>query len=377
MNKNINIILAANVCWYLFNFRKNTIKKLLSMGYEITVIATDDHCSENIESLGCNFIPIKLDISGKNPFKDIYTFIQFFRLYLKLKPDLILNFTPKINIYSTLAASLLGIHCINNIAGLGTIFVENGIVSKVVSFLYSVSQPRAFKVFFQNPEDKILFNQKGWVKESKSIRIMGSGVDLEYFQVTNAPDDDIVRFLFIGRILKEKGIQELIDASKILKRKHSNLKFLILGPLDTGKKDQPNSNDIEAWEQKGLINYLGFHENIIDYVSLADCVVLPSYYREGVPRSLLEAAAMGKPIITTDTIGCRETVDDGINGFICKPKDPNDLSKKMELIIKMDYKKRVKMGLKGRQKIEKEFDEQSVIDEYIRAIEPIISIKSQ
>ena len=376
MNKNRNIVLASNACWQIFNFRKNTIKKLLSLGYKVTVIAPDDHCSESIKLLGCVLIPIHLDSSGKSPYKDIFTFIQLFRIYLQLKPDLVLNFTPKINIYSTLAASFLGIHCINNIAGLGTSFVENSVVSKVVGFLYSISQPRASKVFFQNLEDKIIFNQKGWVKENKSIRIMGSGVDLDHFQVTHAPDDKVVRFLFIGRILKEKGVPELIDASIILKRKYSNLEILILGWIDSDKKDQLNANDIKAWERKGLINYLGFHENIMDYVSQADCIVLPSYYREGVPRSLLEAAAMGKPLITTDTIGCRETVDDGINGFICKPKDPNDLSKKMELIINMGYKKRVEMGLKGRQKIEKEFDEQFVIDQYLSAIESIISIKS-
>tara|TARA_B100000686_G_C16594879_1_gene865411 strand:- start:85 stop:1104 length:1020 start_codon:yes stop_codon:yes gene_type:complete len=332
------------------------------------VIAPQDHCAENLESLGCKLFPISLDSSGRNPLKDIGTFFKLLYLYKKLKPDLILNFTPKINIYSTLAGSFLKIQCINNIAGLGTAFIENGVASKLVGFLYMISQPLASVVFFQNQEDMDLFNKKGWVKKKKSIRIMGSGVDLKQFKVMDAPDDNIVRFLFVGRILKEKGILDLINASSLLKQNHNNFELQILGWVDSDKTDQIKLNDILSLEQEGLVNYLGYHTNVSDFIAIADCIVLPSYYREGVPRSLLEAAAMGKPIISTNTIGCRETIDDEVTGFFCRTRDPDDLSKKMKLIIDMGHKKRVKMGHRGRRKIEKEFDEQYVIEEYMKAI---------
>tara|TARA_B100001142_G_scaffold330044_1_gene395829 strand:- start:5590 stop:6723 length:1134 start_codon:yes stop_codon:yes gene_type:complete len=375
MNKRKKIILVSNACWQLFNFRKNTIKKLLLDGYDVEVIAPRDDCTENLELLGCNFSHISLGSSGKNPFKDIGTIFKLIYLYKKLKPDLVLNFTPKINIYSTLAGSFLKIQCINNIAGLGTAFIETGLTSKLVGFLYMISQPLASVVFFQNQEDMDLFNKKGWAKKKKSIRIMGSGVDLNHFKVMDAPDDNIIRFLFVGRILEEKGVLDLINASRLLKQNYNNFELQILGWTDSDKNDQIKLNDILSLEKEGVVNYLGYHTNVADFIANADCIVLPSYYREGVPRSLLESAAMGKPIISTNTIGCRETIDDGLNGFFCKTEDPEDLAKKMELIINMTHGERVRMGHRGRDKIEKEFDEKYVIEEYMKAIEEIIKNK--
>jgi len=375
MNDNKRIILASNACWQLFNFRKNTIKKLLSSGYDVIVIAPYDDCTKKLELFGCKFYPISLNSSGRSPFKDIGTFFRLIYLYKKLKPDLVLNFTPKINIYSTLASTFLKVKCINNIAGLGTAFIENGLASQLVGFLYMISQPLASVVFFQNREDMDLFNKKSWVKKEKSIRIMGSGVDLDHFKVIDAPDDDIVRFLYVGRILKEKGVLDLINASRLLKQNHNNFELQILGWVDSDKSDQIKLNDILSFEKEGIVNYLGYHTNVADFIAVADCIVLPSYYREGVPRSLLEAAAMGKPIITTNTIGCRETIDDELNGYICRIKDPDDLAEKMELIINMSHEERVSMGHKGRDKIEKEFDEKYVIEEYLKAIEAIITNK--
>lgn len=367
-----HIVISANVSWYLYNFRKNTIKELISLGHDLTVVSSRDHTSKKLESLGCEVIDIDLDSSGKNPFKDLYIIYKIYKIYSEIVPDLILNFTPKINIYSTLAAYLLRIKCINNIAGLGTIFIDNNLLSKFVGYLYGLSQPFAHRVFFQNEEDQNYFIEKGWVTKERSIRIMGSGVDLNHFQVKESNDDGFIRFIFIGRLLKEKGLLDLVEAIKILKKKYMDFELMILGPFDNKKKNQPSIEDINHWTKDKYINYIGFKEDVEAYLAESDCIVLPSYYREGVPKSLLEAAAMGKPIITTDTIGCRDVVDDGINGFLIQPRDIQGLVDKMELVINMSHQVRLEMGLNGRKKIESQFDEKKVIQEYINVLEKTI-----
>ena len=369
MKSKRHIVISANVSWYLFNFRKNTIKKLISMGYKVTIVSSRDHTSEKLASLGCGTININLESSGKNPFKDLLIIFNLYRIYSNISPDLILNFTPKINIYSTLAARPLKIKCINNIAGLGTIFIEKNLLSRFVGCLYRFSQPLAHKVFFQNKEDQSYFVDNGWIKKEKSIRIMGSGVDLDHFQIRESNDDGITRFIFVGRLLIEKGIVDLVKAFEILKKKYTSIELMILGPFDKKKKKQPSEEDLNRWTEDRHISYLGFKEDIEAYLGESDCIVLPSFYREGVPKSLIEAAAMGKVIITTDNIGCRDVVDDGLNGFLIQPKDIQGLVDKMELVVNMSHQERLEMGLNGRRKIESQFDEKTVIQEYINVLE--------
>lgn len=368
------IVLAANVAWYLSNFRRNTILKLIESGFHVVLMASRDNFSnrKKIESLGCDFIAVEIDSGGKNPFKDLKTCFEFFMIYRQIKPDVVLNFTPKVNIFSTLAASLLNIPSVNNIAGLGTIFVSGGFTSIIVRTLYKISQSKASRIFFQNEEDKLLFIQQDLVPEHLAERIPGSGVDLEHFFPTSAPDDSIVRFILIGRMLYEKGIQNYVEAARSLKDIYPNTEFYLLGPLDETKPSAIKSSTIDNWVSEQAISYLGFSESVQQEIAKIDCVVLPSYYREGVPRSLLEAAAMGKPIVTTDAIGCRETVDEGINGYLCKPRNSISLTEKLELIVKMSHQERIAMGLAGRKKIEVEFDEKIVIDRYIRVINSIL-----
>ena len=358
------IIVAANTSWGLYNFRKNLILSLLAEGYRVVAISSHDDYLGKLQSLGCECINIGVDSGGKNPFKDIKTIIQLFNVYRKIQPLVVLHFTPKICIYSSIACSLNNISFISNISGLGVLSSEHGFLSKLVKFLYKLSQRKASKVFFQNEIDRSSFIDSKIVAYDITDRLPGSGVDLDYFTVEKYKKNTNVKFILVARMLYAKGIVEYVDAAKHIKKIYPNVKFYLLGPADVDNPSAISQSTIDSWSNKGYIDYLGSAKDIRKYLSNVDCVVLPSYYAEGVPKSLLEAGAMGKIIVTTDTAGCRDTVDEGVNGFLCAPKNVEDLINKLEVVIKMIGSDRIHMGLNSRKKMEKEFDEKIVLDKY-------------
>ncbi|MBA6357181.1 MULTISPECIES: glycosyltransferase family 4 protein [unclassified Colwellia] len=372
------IAISANTSWYLYNFRKNTITALLQQGYQVIAIAPEDEYSAKLSALGCKFIDIKIDQGGTNPVRDIKTFFDFYHIYKTTNIDVVLNFTPKNNIYSTLAAHFNNTKAINNIAGLGILFINESITSKIAKFLYKISQSKASKLFFQNEEDRQLFLENKITTMVPTDRLPGSGVDLSRFTLSPAPDDNKVRFLLIARMLYDKGIQQYVDAARNLKQKHgTNVELCLLGFLDVNNPSAVSTVDMNSWVEEGIINYLGVSDNVEQEIAKVDCMVLPSYYREGVPKSLLEAGSMGKPIVTTDSVGCRETVDDGINGYLCEPRSSESLTEKLSLIIEMSHEQRLEMGLKSREKIQKEFDEKIVINKYLAAVDVCIQNKME
>ncbi|WP_211829154.1 glycosyltransferase family 4 protein [Kistimonas asteriae] len=366
------LAITANTSWYLYNFRKNTIYALQKEGYKVLAIAPTDEYSQKLEELGCEFIPVAIDAGGTHPVNDIKTFLSFWNIYRKNKPAAVLNFTPKNNIYSTLAAWLCGSACINNIAGLGILFINESVASKIARLLYRFTQPRAKKLFFQNEDDRVLFLENKMAPAHLTDRLPGSGADLQRFTLTPAPDDGKIRFLLIARMLYDKGIQHYVDAARQLRSQYPHVEFQLLGFLDVDNPSAVKKAEMDQWVQEGVVNYLGTSDAVQDVIAGVDCMVLPSYYREGVPKSLLEAGAMGKPIVTTDNVGCRETVDDGVNGFLCQPRDTVDLAEKMEKIILMSHQERLAMGKKSREKIEREFDEQIVIQKYLDAVREVV-----
>jgi len=370
----MKIVISANTSWYIYNFRRNTISTLLENGYRVIVVAPKDEYSDKIINLGAYFKDISIQRDGTNPIKDLFTCINFYLIYKKLSPSLVLNFTPKNNIYSTIAAKLLRIKVINNIAGLGTVFVNETFVSKVTRLLYKISQPHADMIFFQNDDDRNIFLENRITSKDKSERLRGSGVDLTRFKIQEAKNDGVTRFLLVARMLFEKGITYYADAAKILKKEHGDsVEFFLLGFIDDHNPKGISSNVIDEWVKGGWIIYQGISDAVEKEMALVDCVVLPSFYREGVPKSLLEAGAMGKPIITTDNVGCRETVDDYVNGFVCQPRSLESLLKAMRLIISMTHDERLAMGAKSRQKMEENFDEKVVISRYMFAIDKLTS----
>ncbi|MGL5344144.1 MAG: glycosyltransferase family 4 protein [Plesiomonas sp.] len=367
------IAITANTSWYIFNFRRNTIISLLLNGHTVVAIAPEDEYSPLIKELGCDFINIKIDQGGANPLRDMQTIFAFFSIYRSRSIDAVLNFTPKNNIYSTLAAKIFDVKVINNIAGLGSLFINENLTTKVAKFLYKFSQQYADKVFFQNEEDRAVFLENKMVIESITERLPGSGADLNRFRVTMASDDGVVRFLLVARMLYDKGIKHYVDAARVLKLKYgSKVEFKLLGFLDVNNPSAVSKERMTTWVDEGIINYLGISNNVELEIAKVDCMVLPSFYREGVPKSLLEAGAMGKPIITTDNVGCRETVDHGINGFLCKPKSTDSLIIALEKMINFTHQERLDMGLASRSKIENEFDEKIVIDKYLSAINSLL-----
>jgi glycosyltransferase involved in cell wall biosynthesis len=365
------IAITSNTSWYLYNFRRNTIAYLLNKGYSVLAIAPRDSYSVKLEQIGCRYVHVPIDQAGTNPVRDIKTFLAFLKIYYKYNPDIILNFTPKNNIYSTLAGWLRKVPCINNVAGLGFLFINDNFSTKVARLLYKISQPKAYKIFFQNNDDRQLFIQNKLAPAHLTDRVPGSGVDLNRFNVLHLNNDGIIRFILIARMLYDKGVKEYVDAARLIKARHKNVEFRLLGFLDVNNPSAISKDVMDEWVDEGVIVYLGTTDNVENELSKVDCVVLPTYYREGMPKSLLEAGAMGKPLITTDTSGCRDVVEDGVNGFLCKPRDVNDLVLQLDKIIMMPFEDRLKMGHRSRLKIEREFDEQLVIQKYMQAIQGI------
>ncbi len=362
------IVLSSNTSWNIYNFRLGFVKELLKF-YEVIVVAPKDKYSYELINIGCKYYDICIDNKGINPINDFKTFRQYYKLYKKIQPDIALHFTIKPNIYGNFACNLLNIPVINNVTGLGTVFIKESIVTKIVKSMYKIAFKNSF-VFFQNHDDKKLFVKLNLVKNYDVLP--GSGIDTEKFKPINIEKlDNIFRFLLIARVLWDKGIGEYIEAVKIIKQKYDNVEFLLLGTIGVDNPTAISKEKILEWEKEKIIKYLGTTDNIKEKIAYADCIVLPSY-REGTPRTLLEAAAMEKPIVTTNVPGCKEVVDDGVNGFLCNVKDYIDLADKMEKILKLSEEERKTMGKKGREKVIKEFDEKIVIKKYIKAIKEIL-----
>ena len=361
-------MIALNTSWNLVNFRSGLISALVSNGYEVVAVASYDKYSPQLPALGCRYIPLHIDKSGTNPWRDLILLWRFYRLMCKERPDIFLGYTIKPNIYGSLAARAKAIPVINNITGLGSIFAKNNWLIYMVKWLYRIALARSSKVFFQNENDCNFFIEENLVVESSSDQLPGSGVDLEKFYPAPLPSGPKTRFLLIARMLWDKGIAEFIEAARIMRQRGFNAEYILQGSLDEENPNGIPKTQMDEWASEGTIHYLGFSDNIYEEIKKSDCVVLPSFYGEGTPRALLEAAAMARPIITTDSVGCRDVVDNGVNGFLCKPKDVLSLAEMMEKFFAMSYKNRQEMGLRSREKVEREFDEKIVINKYLHAI---------
>lgn len=339
----------------------------------MVLIAPRDEYSDRL-SQEFEYHDVWMNNKGTNPKEDIKTTVQFYKLYKQIKPDAVLHYTIKPNIYGTIACDLLGIKTVNNIAGLGTLFIKQNFVTKIAKGLYKYSQSKANKIFFQNNDDYEMFTSERLVERHKCDVLPGSGVDtLRFEAIEHHREDDTFRFLLIARMLWDKGVGEYVEAARIIKMNYPNIQFQLLGFLDVANNSAISKEQMQEWVDEGLINYLGVSDNVKNEIAKADCIVLPSFYREGTPRTLLEAASMAKPIITTDNVGCRDVVDDSVNGYLCEVRNAADLADRMEKIINLSEDERAAMGQAGRRKMINEFDEKIVIDKYIEAIEEILT----
>ncbi|MEF8721765.1 MAG: glycosyltransferase family 4 protein [Candidatus Accumulibacter meliphilus] len=366
------VVIALNTAWNLVNFRSGLIRALVSEGYDVVAIAPFDEYAHRLSNLGCRYISLHMDNKGTNPGRDLLLFYRFLRLFQKERPDVYLGFTVKPNVYGSFAALALGIPTINNIAGLGSVFIDNGWLARLVRALYKVSLSRSAVVFFQNMEDRQMFVAGRLVNGDVADILPGSGIDLTSFVPVPLFGGSPVRFLLIARMLWDKGVGEFVEAARILKQRGVDAELCLLGFLDVNNPTAISRSQIGEWVSEGVVRYLGVSDNVRDEIAKVDVVVLPSY-REGTPRTLLEAAAMGRPIVTTDAVGCREVVDDGINGYLCLPKNAIDLAEKLAMMAALSPSARETMGLRGREKVERQFDEKIVIGKYFKAIRESLS----
>jgi len=368
----MKIIFSSNISWSIYNFRLKLLKSLQKEGHEIYAVANEDEYSVKLVNEGFHFEAINSNNNATNPLEDLKTIYSYYKIYKKIQPDVICHNAIKPNIYGTIAAGLLNIPTVNNISGLGTLFIKKSFSTKIAKFLYKFSQKKATKVFFQNNDDLNLFIKNKLINTSKVQVIPGSGVDTSRF-IPNADkkEDSSFQFLFIGRLLYDKGIREYVDAVRLLKNKYPTVKFNILGPLYENNATAITQETLDSWIKNNEIIYLGQTDQVEEVMKNMDCVVLPSY-REGLSKVLIEASSMGLPIVTTNVPGCRDVVIDNETGFLCEVRNSEDLAKKMEKILLQSVEERKEMGDKARKRAIAVFDEQIIIQHYKNAINEIV-----
>jgi len=375
LSRKKKIAVIENSLFSTYTMRDSLMKQLLKEGYHVTVLTHTNSFVAHVEKSGLGVINIG---SGNlNPFKILKYIYNLYRALKKIKPDVCLIFSIRPAIFGNLIARQLDIPTITNITGVGPLFTSKNFAYRVARFIYRFALANTRKVFFQNYDDMNLFLENKFVKEDVAQRIPGSGVDYIKFSPINANHNrDHFIFLFIGRLIKDKGIFEFVEAARILKKKYPEILFNVIGPFwhQNLKSNTVSKKDLQNWIVEGIIDYEGEKKDIIKYIGRADCIVLPSY-REGTSNILLEAACMEKPIVTTNTTGCKETVEDGVTGYLCNIKDSKDLAGKMEKIYLLSPEERFGMGKKGREKMIKEFDKKIVIDNYLYAIDEVLKVK--
>jgi len=368
----VRVAIVINTSWNIWNFRRSLVTALQAAGHEVLAIAPPDAYSERLETeLGCRYVPILMENKGTNPVKDAQLTRRFYLIYRREQPDVVLHYTIKPNIYGALAARLAGIPSINNVSGLGTVFIVKNFVSRVALQLYRYAFRYPRKVFFQNGDDQALFLQHGLVRPQITDVLPGSGVDVRRFRpATQFTRQQPFVFLMIARVLYEKGVEEYFEAARRVREAMPGTRVQLLGGIDESGGVGVKRVVFEQWLAADHIEYLGTTDDVAAYIREADCVVLPSY-REGTPKTLLEAAAMGKPIVTTNVPGCRETVVDGQNGLLCEVRNAADLANKMLHVLRLPDTALQAMGRASRQLAETKFDEQIVLDKYLHEVAAI------
>ena len=369
MNK---VLILANSSGGLYNFRFELIERLLRDGYEVHFAVPNSKKNEKVIKMmeeGAKYIQTDIDRRGSNPIRDFELMINYKNVIGKVNPDVILTYTVKPNIYGTYVASFIyNKPVIMNITGIGTSLVK-GRLKKIVKKLYKYACKRTEYIFFQNEGNYNFFKYNDMIDEQANVRIIpGSGVNIKKFRpLKKESEDDTIKFLFIARIMKEKGIEEYLEVAQKLTKKYSDIEFQILGGFEEEKyKEQIVNNSTER------IIFLGRSSDVRKEIREVDCIVHPSYH-EGMSNVLLEGGAMGKPLIASNIHGCKEIIEDGYNGYLFKVKSVNALENKIINFLKLDKAERKTMGENSRKKIELEFDRNIVIDEYIHAIEDILN----
>ncbi len=368
------IALVSNSGWSVYNFRLDLIRHIRQR-YEVLVLAPFDGFTRALEEQGCTCRNIVLDNRSENPFRDLALYRDLKRIYLEEQPDLVFHYVIKPNIYGSLAAAANGIASVAVITGLGYAFAKQNWLNRTVSFLYRRALKAPEEVWFLNQEDAEVFLQRGLVKPEKIKQLPGEGINTSFFAPTGfkpVARTKAFQFLMSTRLLRSKGIADYVAAARILKEKNYLVRFELIGFFEQHHPDSITGTELRSWQRKGVIHYGGFARDVRPFLRQADCLVFPSYYNEGVPRCLLEAASMEIPIITSLNRGCREVVEDGVNGYLTATNDAPALVKKMEAMMSLSSAQRAVMGRRGRERVTERFGMERILAEYDRVLDAVI-----
>lgn len=359
------VLILANSDGGLYKFRKELIQKLIKK-YEVYISLPNGDFIPKLQELGCKFIETPISRRGTNPVTDFKLLMKYKGIIKNIKPDVVLTYTIKPNIYGGITCRMVNLPYISNITGLGSAVESGGLMQKITLNLYKIALKNAGCIFFQNRENREFFKKKK-VINSKHRLIPGSGVNLEDYPLLSYPPDDIIHFMFIGRVMKAKGIDQYLDAASYIIKKHPDTRFHVVGYCEEAYEDK-----LKEMQQKDIVHYHGMQSDVRDFYRISHCTIHPTYYPEGLSNVLLESAASGRPIITTNRSGCRETVHDGVNGYLVEQKNSQDLIDKVEKFLGLSFGDKKAMGMAGRRKVEDNFDRQIVIDAYMEEIENVI-----
>ncbi|MCB0533697.1 MAG: glycosyltransferase family 4 protein [Lewinellaceae bacterium] len=367
------ILLVANTAWNLWNYRRALIGKILEAGYDVVLAAPPDRFQQQLQDrFSVRFVPLKhLSRRSFSILKNVRFIWECCRLYRRERPDLVLLFTIKPNILGNIAARLIGISTLSVIEGLGYSGTHAARWRWLAAPLYRLALKHQGKVVFLNHADRQAFCEHKLVKPDQTLLIHGPGVDTEYFKAAHHTNSEKVVFLYCSRLLIEKGIREFVEAARKMKQLHNNLEFHVLGDPDPGNPATLTETELQAWKRQQIVQFFSSVDDVRPYLAQADVLVLPSYYREGVPRTVLEAMAMEKIIVTTEMPGCRDTVEEGENGFLVLPKNVDALIEAMQKICTSTPENRRQMGAYSRQKVLQEFSDQQILPQYLNAIKSL------
>ncbi len=360
------IALVANSAWSMYNFRIDLIRHLL-LSFDVLVIAPKDEFADDLVKAGCSYLDIRFNNRSENPLQDYALLKSLERIYRAEQPDFIFHYVIKPNIYGSMAAARCGIQSVAVITGLGYSFDRPNWLNRIVRFLYRRALKKTREVWFLNKEDADVFIERKLVNPEKIKILPGEGINTDhFFPQSHKPIARTRAFQFLmgTRLLRSKGVGVYIEAARILKNKYRDVRFELIGFFEKNHRDSITESELRNWQKKGIIHYGGFAKDVRPFLRQADCFVFPSFYHEGIPRCLLEAAAMEIPIITSVNTGCKEVVLEGVNGFLAVPNDPAALAARMEEMMALSNGQRADMGKKGRELVSEKFGIEKILMEY-------------
>ena len=344
------------------------VEALLADGNQVTVLAPLDDAVRDLEHLGCRVRPLAMSVQGLNPLEDLKLQCSFKRIFRKEKPNVVLSYTIKNNLFGAQAARSMGVPFLPNVTGLGTTFLSGKLLQTLTEQLYRRSFKALKTVFLQNEDDRDLFLKRSLLHPDQAQLLPGSGIDLIRFApAAMLPAEDAPVFLMIARLLRDKGVLEFVDAARKIKARHPKVRFQLLGEAGTKNRSAIDHATVDAWVKEGVVEYLGTTKDVRPAITAASCVLLPSY-REGSPRALIEAAAMARPVISTNVPGCRAVVDHNVSGFLCDAQSTESLAAAIERFLSLSPEAQKAMGQFGRAKMEQKYDQSIVVDAYREAI---------